>query len=72
MENKVEGWRRRYICTPYSMERGCECCNGKEPIMYLNDDNFAIIDIAGEMVVVASGNATRFKIKCCPNCGRRF
>lgn len=61
------------LYSPGQMIReGCECCEGDEPLIYLNNQNCAFVDSKGEIMVMVSDKLLRFKVKCCPNYGRRF
>lgn len=51
---------------------GCNCCIGDEAIYWKDNENNAFIDSKGEMMVIAKDKLIRFKVKCCPNCGRKF
>lgn len=51
---------------------GCNCCIGDEAIYWKDNENNAFIDSKGEMMVMAKDKLIRFKVKCCPNCGRKF
>lgn len=57
----------------YSVQlHGCNCCQGDEALYWKDDENNAFVDSKGEMLVTVKGKEMRFKIKCCPNCGREF
>lgn len=50
----------------------CDFCCGDEAIVWIDDQNNAFIDSAGEIAVMASDKFIRFRVKHCPMCGRRF
>lgn len=50
----------------------CDCCEGDTPFYWLDNENNAFIDSKGEMLVVVKDKTLRFKVKYCPNCGRKF
>lgn len=51
---------------------GCCCCVSGASIYYEDEDNFAVITRDGKMCVGAYGESIEFKVKYCPNCGRKF
>ena len=51
---------------------GCNCCAGDTPLYYEDNENCAFIDNTGDMLVTIKDKSMRFKVKCCPNCGREF
>lgn len=51
---------------------GCDCCNGDEALFYQDNKNCAFVDSHGEIMVVVKDHTMRFKVDCCPKCGRRF
>lgn len=52
--------------------KGCSCCNGDNAIYWKDNENNSFIDSKGEMTVMVKDRLTRFKVKFCPNCGRKF
>ena len=50
----------------------CNYCYGDEAIMWLDDQNNAFVDSAGEMSVMAHDKLIRFNVRHCPMCGRLF
>lgn len=53
-------------------KNGCECCCGDEALYYKDSENCAFIDSNGEMMMTANGRDFMFRVKYCPNCGKRF
>lgn len=51
---------------------GCSCCSGDEALFWKDDQNCAFVDSTGEIMVVVRDKAMRFKVDCCPKCGRKF
>lgn len=51
---------------------GCECCNGDGALYWEDNENNSFIDSNGEILVVVKDNTMRYKVKYCPNCGRKF
>lgn len=51
---------------------GCECCNGDEALVYKDNINNAFVDDEGNMLVCAMDEDLEFKVKFCPNCGKKF
>lgn len=51
---------------------GCECCIGDEALYWKDAENNAFIDSKGEVLVTVKDKIMRYKVKFCPNCGRRF
>lgn len=56
----------------YVGEYGCKCCIGDEPLQWVDEDNNAFIDSNGKISTAISGKVMSFKVKYCPNCGRKF
>lgn len=59
----------------YSKEKrnhGCDCCQGDEALYWSDDESNAFVDSRGDLLVTAKGKTIRFKVKRCPNCGRKF
>lgn len=54
------------------IDESCESCGGDAPIYWEDNENNAFVDSKGEMLVTAKDRSLRFKIKFCPNCGRKF
>ena len=52
--------------------KGCNCCNGDEALFWKDNENNAFVDRNGEMLVTVKDHTMRFKVKCCPNCGRKY
>lgn len=50
----------------------CECCGGDTPLYWKDKQNNAFIDSTGEVLVTVKDHSLRFKVKNCPNCGRKF
>ena len=53
-------------------ELGCECCIGDEALYWKDDENNSFVDLKGEVLITVKDHIMRFKVKCCPNCGRKF
>lgn len=51
---------------------GCECCAGDEALYWKDNENNAFVDSKGEIMVTVKDHEMRFRVKCCPNCGRVF
>lgn len=51
---------------------GCDCCAGDEALCWLDDENNVFIDGVGEVMTTIEGNVIRYRVKHCPNCGRKF
>lgn len=51
---------------------GCDCCQGDEALHWADDENNAFVDSRGDMLVTVQGKTMRFKVKSCPNCGKKF
>lgn len=51
---------------------GCDCCQGDEALYWKDNENNAFVDSKGEILVTVKDKAMRFKVKCCPNCGKEF
>lgn len=51
---------------------GCECCIGDEALYWKDNENNAFVDSKGDVLVTVKDHMMRFKVKCCPNCGRKF
>ena len=62
----------RKVFDDTAVEENCNYCNGDEPIMWIDNENNAFIDSKGEMLVTAHDKTIRFKVKCCPMCGKNF
>lgn len=50
----------------------CDCCQGDEALYWVNDSNNAFVDSKGNILVTVKGMTMQFKVKYCPNCGRKF
>ena len=53
-------------------QKGCSCCEGDDPLFLMDDQNNAFVDSRGEVLVTAKDKTLRFKVDCCPKCGRKF
>ena len=51
---------------------GCDCCQGDEALYYKDSENNAFVDSKGDVLVTVKGKTMRYKVKCCPNCGKEF
>lgn len=51
---------------------GCECCLGDEPLYWKDNGSNAFVDSKGEILVTVKDRIMRYKVKHCPNCGRKF
>lgn len=53
-------------------EKGCQYCNGNMPLF--EDENLSLYIEWSTMKILnrTLSNYSRFKIKCCPSCGRKF
>ena len=51
-------------------ERGCECCEGNNPLFYDDSDNCMFVNSVGELFIIVKGNSIKTRVKYCPNCGR--
>lgn len=52
---------------------GCDCCQGDEPLYWEDDENNAFVDSrGGNMLTTVKGVPMRYKVKYCPNCGKKF
>lgn len=58
----------------YKEERnqGCNCCQSDKALYWTDDENNAFVDNRGDMLVTVKDKTMRFKVKCCPNCGKKF
>ena len=52
--------------------KGCNCCLADEAVYWKDNENNAFVDSKGEIMVVVKDKLLRFKVKYCPNCGRKF
>ena len=50
----------------------CNCCQGDEALCWKDNNNNAFVDRKGDMMVTVKGKTMRYKVKCCPNCGKSF
>lgn len=50
----------------------CKYCNGNEAIFWKNNENHAVIDSKGEILVTVQNQTIHFQINRCPMCGRLF
>jgi len=50
----------------------CDCCQGDEALYWADDENNAFVDSRGDVLVTVKGMTMRYKVKCCPNCGKKF
>lgn len=53
-------------------KNGCECCSGDEALYYKDGEHCAFVDGTGEIMVTVQDQIMRFKVKRCPNCGKKF
>ena len=53
-------------------KNGCECCSGDEALYYKDGEHCAFVDSTGEIMVTVQNRIMRFKVNCCPNCGKKF
>ncbi len=51
---------------------GCNCCLGDEAVHWVDNENNALIDGKGDMLITIKDRTMRYKVKFCPNCGRKF
>lgn len=51
---------------------GCDCCQSDEALYWADDENNVFVDSKGDMMVTIKGMTMRYKVKCCPNCGKKF
>lgn len=51
---------------------GCDCCQGDEALYWADDENNALVDSRGNMLTTIKGMSMRYKVKCCPNCGKEL
>lgn len=59
----------------YSKEKrnhGCDCCQGDEALYWKDNENNAFVDSKGEILTTVKGMTMRYKVKCCPSCGKEF
>lgn len=52
--------------------KGCDCCQGDEALYWADDENNAFVDSKGDMLVTIKGVTMRYRVKYCPNCGKKF
>lgn len=53
-------------------KNGCECCSGDKALYYKDGEHCAFVDSTGEIMVTVQDQIMRFKVKRCPNCGKKF
>ncbi|WP_097005266.1 hypothetical protein [Lacrimispora amygdalina] len=53
-------------------EDDCECCNSDEALYWEDNKNNAFVHSKEEILVTVKGETMRYKVKCCPNCGKKF
>lgn len=51
---------------------GCDCCQGDEALYWADGENNAFVDSRGDMLTTIKGMTMRYKVKCCPKCGRKL
>lgn len=51
---------------------GCNCCLGDEPLHWVDNENNAFVNSNGEILTTVKDRTMRYKVKYCPNCGRKF
>lgn len=51
---------------------GCNCCCGDDALFWEDNENNTFVTRNGEMLVTVKDHTRRFKVKYCPNCGRRL
>lgn len=61
----IPGW-----CPLINKEAGCNCCQSENALYWKDNENNAFVDSKGGMLVTIKGMTIRYKVKCCPNCGR--
>lgn len=54
------------------IESSCEYCEGNEPLYWKNNENNSFVDSKGEILVTVKDHTIRYKVKYCPNCGKKF
>lgn len=59
-------------CPLIDENAGCDCCQGDEALYWADDENNAFVDSRGDVLVTVKGITMRYKVKCCPNCGKEF
>lgn len=60
------------MCYVEKTETGCECCMDDKALYWKNISNNAFVDAKGKMVVTIKDKIIKYKVKYCPNCGRKF
>ena len=53
-------------------KNGCRCCCEGEALFYEDEDNCVYVDDDGTILQTINSRDFTFKVKCCPNCGRKF
>lgn len=53
-------------------DTGCNCCNADKALFWKDNENNAFVDRSGDILATVKDHTIRFKVKCCPNCGRNF
>lgn len=61
-----------YKVFPEENTNGCNCCLGDKPLYWMDNENNAFVDNKGEVMVTVKDRLMRFKVKYCPNCGKKF
>ena len=53
-------------------KKGWYCCEGVYPLFWMDVQNNAFFESRGVVLVTAKDKTLRFKVDCCPKCGRKF
>ena len=69
-DHDYDGTNMSIIC--YIGEYGCDCCLGNKAVHYKDNEISVFVDTKGEMTVTTKDELVRFKVSCCPNCGKKF
>ena len=51
---------------------GCGCCAGDIPLFWKDNENNSFIASHGEILATVADKTMRYKVKYCPNCGRKI
>lgn len=51
---------------------GCDCYTGDAPLYWKNNENNSLVASDGEILTTVSDKTLRYKVKYCPNCGRKI
>lgn len=68
-EYHIEG---HYVIVNDDETHGCYCCLGDENLYWKDEENNAFVDSKGDILVTIKGMTMRYRVKYCPNCGRKF